>query len=120
MPDESFANASAAHSSSYWSTVPWQIWVVILLLAIEGIGDLMLALNGTLAAGFWLAAKFFFVLGLVYRSKLVFVIFLIVAALHIFAFSLQSPFIAFLNLVLVLLVASTLGQFFPSAGPEEQ
>ena len=85
----------------------------MLMLSIEGVGDLMMALDHNLQAGFWLAAKIFFTLGFLYRWKLVYVVFLIIGALHVFGFSTQAPFVAFLNLVLVLLVASTLRYFFP-------
>jgi hypothetical protein len=107
------SHPTAAPRPNSWSAVPWQLWVVILMLAIEGVGDLMLALDHNLAAASWLAAKIFFTLGFLYRWKLVYVVFLIIGALHVFGFSTQAPFIAFLNLVLVLLVASTLRYFFP-------
>ena len=93
--------------------VPWQIWVVVLLLALEGIGDL-LAIPQTLAALGWLLAKVLFITGLLKRWRWVYVVFLIVAALHVLAPSVIGMFAALLNLALVVLAASALRHFFPS------
>ncbi len=92
--------------------VPWQVWVTTVLLGLEGVGNL-LAIPQEPAAAIWLAAKCLFILGLIRGWRWVFVLFLAVASLHVLAFSTQAPFIAFLNLVLVLLVGSALRYFFP-------
>jgi hypothetical protein len=52
------------------------------------------------------------------RWRWVFVIYLIFGAIHVLGFSVQAPFIAFLNLVLMLLVASALRFYFPKRGPQ--
>ncbi|WP_205679081.1 hypothetical protein [Aquisphaera insulae] len=92
--------------------VPWQIWVTVALLGLEGVGDL-LSVPSEPAAAVWLAAKCLFVVGLIRGWRWVFVLFLVVAGLHVLAFSTLAPFIAFLNLVLVLLVGSALRSYFP-------
>ena len=94
------------------NAVPWQLWVASALLAIEGIlGNLPLILSQPVAA-IWLAAKIVFITGFFLRWRPVYVIYLIVGSLHVLAFGTSAPFVAFLNLVLVVLVASTKGYFF--------
>ena len=102
-----------SRSGSSLRNVPWQIWVVILLLAAEGIlGNLPLIPSNPLAAT-WFAWKCLFIVGLIKRWRWVFVLFLIFGAVHVLVFSVQAPFVAFLNLVLVLLTASALRFYFP-------
>jgi|GEM_PF-4188417 len=93
-------------------SVPWQIWITIFLLSLEGLGNL-LAIPGEPAAAKWLAAKALFITGLILGWRLVFVWFLAVGLLHVQAFRPLIPFAAFLNLVLVILVASAWRHFFP-------
>ena len=95
-------------------SVPWQLWVVIGMLALEGVGNLIAIPSQPVAAG-WLAAKCLFIAGFVKGWRPVFVLFLIVAGLHVLAFLPISPFVSLLNLVMILLVASTLRYFFPSS-----
>ena len=52
-------------------SVPWQIWVVVALLSLEGIGNL-LAIPSMPIAAVWLFLKCLFVAGLVNRWKWVF------------------------------------------------
>jgi hypothetical protein len=92
--------------------VPWQIWVTVILLGLEGVGNL-LAIPQEPAAAEAVAFKCLFIVGLIRGWRWVFALFLVVASLHVLAFSGQAPFVAFLNLVLVLLVGSTLRYFFP-------
>jgi hypothetical protein len=101
-----------AHSPLH--RLPWQIWVVVAILSLEGIGNLMAIPNEPQAAG-WLAAKCLFVVGLLRGWRPVFVLFLVVAGLHVLAFLPLAPFVSLLNLVLMLLVASTLRFYFPPA-----
>ena len=93
--------------------VPWQIWGVVAMLCLEGIGNLM-AIPSTPIAALWLIAKCLFVAGLVNRWKWVFALFLIVAGMHVLAINVIGPVACLLNLVLVVLVASTYRTFFPS------
>lgn len=92
--------------------VPWPIWVVVLLLGLEGVGNL-LAIPGQPAAAVWLAAKCLFIAGLIRGWRWVFVLFLVVAGYHVLAFSTLAPFAALLNLAIVLLAASCFRRFFP-------
>jgi hypothetical protein len=92
--------------------VPWQLWVVIGMLSLEGIGNLLAIPNHPEAAG-WLAAKCLFITGFVRGWRPTFVLFQIVAGMHVLAFLSFAPMVSLLNLVLMLLVASTLRYFFP-------
>ena len=94
--------------------VPWQIWVVVALLSLEGISNLMAIPNEPRAAG-WLATKCLFVIGLLRGWRPVFVLNLVVAGLHVLAFLPLAPLVSLLNLVLMLLAASTLRFYFPAA-----
>ncbi|WP_153556479.1 hypothetical protein [Roseimaritima sediminicola] len=92
--------------------VPWQLWVVIALLAAEGIGNSLIMFGNPVAA-IWLAAKVLFIMGLIRRWRIVFVLFAIVAALHVLAFASSAPFISFLNLLILVLAISQYRRFFP-------
>jgi hypothetical protein len=95
--------------------VPWQIWVVVLMLAVEGVlGNLPLMFHAPIAA-VWLAAKCLFITGLLRRWRWVYVLFLVVAAIHVLVFSMVGPIVALLNLVLIILAASA-GKFYFSRG----
>lgn len=106
-------SSAAGVPSNLMRDVPWQIWVVVAMLALEGLGNLASIPSNPVAA-YWLACKCLFIVGLIRRWRWVFVVFLIVAAIHVLAFSTQVPFVAFLNLTMMLLVASTLRCFFVS------
>jgi hypothetical protein len=93
-------------------SIPWQIWVVVVMLALEGIGN-VLSIPELPAAAIWAAAKCLFIVGLTKRWKWVFVIFLVVASIHVLYFSMDAPFVAFLNLILVILVGSKWRYYFP-------
>ena len=98
--------------STVQAGTPWQIWVVIALLAVEGAGNL-LAMAATPIAGMWLAFKVLTITGLLRKWRIIFVLFSAVAALHVLAFAADAPFIAFLNLLILLLVMSQYSRFFP-------
>src|SRR5260370_672933 len=68
--------------------VPWQIWIVVLFLGLEGVGNL-LSIPQEPAAARWLAAKCLFITGLICGWRWVFVLFLAVAGVHVLAFSTQ-------------------------------
>ena len=95
--------------------VPWQIWVVVAFLAIEGILGNLPLIPQVPKAAMWFAAKCLFIVGLIRGWRWVFVLFLVVGAIHVLGFSGQAPFVAFLNLVLMLLTASALRFYFPKA-----
>jgi hypothetical protein len=92
--------------------IPWQIWVVVVMPGLEGIGN-VLSIPEIPAAAFWAAAKCLFIIGLTKRWKWMFVLFLIVGCIHVWYFSMQAPFAAFLNLILVVLVGSQRLYYFP-------
>ena len=104
---------SAVHPVRSLHRVPWQLWIAVTMLSLEGVGNLLSIPQEPLAA-YWLAAKCLFVVGLIRGWPWVFVLFLVFAGLHVVGFSTQAPSIAFLNLVLVLLVGSALRFFFPA------
>ena len=93
--------------------IPWQIWVVVVLLGLEGIGN-VLSIPENPTAAIWAGAKCLFIIGLTKRWRWVFVLFLVVGCIHVLWFSMHAPFIALLNLVLVVLVGSTLHFYFPA------
>lgn len=92
---------------------PWQLWVVIALLAAEGIGNLFAIVTMPIAA-VWLALKLLFIVGLILRWRFVFVLFVVVAAVHVLVFATYAPFIAFLNLLILILASSQFRRFFPA------
>jgi len=92
--------------------IPWQIWIVVVLLALEGVDD-VLSMSDLFVAAFWIAAKCLFIVGLTRRSKCVFVLFLIIAAFHVLVFSSQAFFTAFVNLALFVLTFSAVRHYFP-------
>ena len=100
-------------SCSSMRNVPWQIWVVVALLSLEGIGDLIAVYEYPYAIT-WIAAKCLFVVGLIKGWKWVFGLFLVIAAVHVLYFLFLSPIASFLNLVLIILVCSSYRYFFPA------
>jgi hypothetical protein len=112
-----FADLSGGEcrSDSSLRNVPWQIWVVVALLAIEGIFGNLPLIPQVPQAAIWFAAKCLFVVGLVRGWRWVFVLFLVVGAIHVLVFSIQAPFVAFLNLVLMVLTSSALRFYFPKS-----
>jgi hypothetical protein len=96
-----------------WGDVPWQIWVVVTVLSAEGLLSNLPAIPSNPAAATWFAAKCLFVVGLLNGWRPVFCLNIVIGVLHVLAFSSAAPFIAFLNLVLVLLVASSHRYYFP-------
>ncbi len=91
---------------------PGPIWMVVVLLGLEGVGNLF-EIPGQPAAAVWLAAKILFVTGLIRGWAWVYILFLISAALHVLEFAAPAPFVAFVNLALMALVGSSHRHFFP-------
>lgn len=108
-------NVADAVAPTTWRDAPWQIWVVVTVLGLEGLLGNLPAIAHNLVALWWLAAKVLFITGLLNRWRWVFVLNIVVGILHVLAFSTSAPFIAFINLVLVLLVASSMRFYFPKA-----
>lgn len=101
----------ATDMSALKRRVPWQIWVVTALLALEGIGNLFAIPRQPQAAG-WLLAKVLFITGLLLGWRSVFVLNLIVAGIHVVYFASASIPIALMNLVLMVLVGSAYRFYF--------
>lgn len=108
--DPLIGEGHSAHSPRH---VPWQIWVVIAFLAVEGVLGNLPLIPSYPPAAIWFAAKCLFVVGLLKGWRWVFVLFLVSGVIHVLAFSTQAPFVAFLNFVLVVLAGSTLRFYFP-------
>ncbi len=106
VQSESFAKTA--------SRLPWQIWIVVACLVVEGILGNLPAIPQNPVAATWVAAKSLFVFGLVYRWRWIFVLFLLETALHAFAFSTTTPLVASMNLVLFVLTASAWRSYFPN------
>jgi hypothetical protein len=85
--------------------VPWQIWIVVLLLGLEGIGNLFLIPEQP-AALFWLLGKVLFITGLLKRWLWVYGIFLAICVIHVVYFLSINPIASVMNLLLILLAAS--------------
>jgi hypothetical protein len=99
--------------------VPWQIWVVVAILALEGIGNLLYIPQQPMAL-YWLGAKCLFIFGLLKRWRWVFCLSVIVGVIHVLFFLLQAPIVASINLALVVLVLSTFRFYFPSQAEYEK
>ncbi len=95
--------------------IPWQIWVVVLMLGLEGIGDLI-DIPSNLIAAQWLTTKVVLIIGLVRAWRWAYVVTMVLACLHVLTFATISPVAALLNLAIVILVASTRRRFFPPRG----
>ena len=93
--------------------VPWQIWVVVALLALEGVGNLLYIPQQPMAL-IWLGAKCLFIFGLLKRWRWVFCLYVIIGVMHVLSFLLQAPLAALINLAMVVLVLSTYRFYFRS------
>ena len=102
-PEARGVPASSPASRARRPKVPWQIWVVVAMLGWEGIGNLLAIPQQPQAPG-WLLAKVLFITGLLRRWRPVYILVLIVAAIHVVYFATVSPVTAILNLVLLMLV----------------
>ena len=114
-PRESHAQpphqAQAHSASAKVRQVPWQIWLVVAFLSLEGYGNFV-AMSENPVAAIWLAAKCVFVVGLISRWRWVFVLSLFVGAIHVYGFLSVNPSISLVNFVLFLLVASSWRYYF--------
>jgi hypothetical protein len=94
-----------------WKTVPWQIWVVVVLLVIEGVNNLYILPTQPQAIR-WILAKCLFIVGLLRGWKWVFVVFQIMAAIHVIGFLSPEPLVAMANLFLIVLTCSAYRFYF--------
>ena len=98
---------------------PWQIWVVTVMLTLEGLGNLASIPNQPQAL-VWVLAKCLFITGLLLRWRPAYVVVLVVTAIHAVYFSTSSPVAAILNAALLALVASTFRYYFTAVGATPQ
>ena len=94
------------------SSVPWQIWGVIVLLALEGVSNFFQAFDHPIAL-YWLSAKVLFITGLLKAWKWVYVFFLVVAIYHAIAFLGINVMGTAMNLLLAGLAISARRYYFP-------
>jgi len=104
--------ASAAGGTFDPRKLPWQVWVVIAMLALEGLGNLI-AIPKQPQALFWLAAKVLFIAGLLRRWRTVYILTMVFAGAHVVHFASPSPVAALLNLILIVLLAYVYRFYFP-------
>ncbi len=93
------------------SSVPWQIWVVVVLLGLEGLGNLLSVLDQPIAL-YWLLAKVLFITGLLKGWRWVYFLFLIIAGYHVIGFLGINIVAVLVNLLMVGLVFSARSYFF--------
>ena len=93
--------------------VPWQIWIVVAVLVLEGVGNLLIIPQQPMAL-IWLAAKCVFILGLLKGWRWAFCLFVVVGIIHVVFFMLQAPVAALLNLAIVALALVSFRFYFPS------
>jgi predicted Ser/Thr protein kinase len=113
-PGKSPVQASASQTPSL-PKVPWQIWIVVILLGLEGVGNLM-SIPRQPQAALWLIAKGIFITGLLLRWRPVWFVFSVISIFHVIAFLQHQPIVALLNLILLALVVSTYSFYFPKHG----
>ena len=94
-----------------WSEVPWQIWVIVAALALEGLGNLQMASTEPKAIQ-WFLAKCLFILGLLNGWRPVFWLDLAIGAIHVVGFLPTAPIVAMINLALLVLLLSSYSFFF--------
>ncbi len=101
LPDDQ----TASQRSYTMRELPWQIGLVVAILALEGVGNLLAVFTQPTNA-IRLAAKCLFIAGLLRRWTWVYSLYLVIGTFHVFSFARRAPLLALLNLILVILVAS--------------
>lgn len=97
--------------------VPWQVWTVVVLLGLEGIGNLF-AIPKQPVAAVWLVVKCVIIIGLLKAWPGVFVAFIVLAGIHVLHFAAGAPVIALMNLLLIGLLIWARRFFFRPATPD--
>jgi hypothetical protein len=106
-------NAETGQRKIRWQDIPWQIWVVVVVLAVEGVIHNLALIPKYPIAAFWFAGKCLLIYGLLKSWRCVFVAFLVIGAMHAIFFAVQAPAIGFMNLALVVLTAPAMRFYFP-------
>ncbi len=92
---------------------PWQLWIVIALLGLEGFGNLVSIVDQPIAA-YCLVSKVVFITGFLKRWQVVFILFMVLSSIHVLVFLFAGmPVIALLNVITMVLVGSQYRWFFP-------
>ncbi|MGD8499334.1 MAG: hypothetical protein PVJ86_01730 [Phycisphaerales bacterium] len=117
-PIEGASRTVSARKPSTLQEVPWQIWVVVAFLAVEGAGNLLTIPEQPLAL-IWLGAKCIFILGLLKGWKWVFCFFVVSCGMHVLFFMLQAPLVALLNLVMIGFAFCSFRFYFPAQGEND-
>jgi tRNA A-37 threonylcarbamoyl transferase component Bud32 len=99
--------------------VPWQIWVVIAMLMVEGAGDLAGIPNQSEELS-WLGAKWLCGVGLMLGWRPVFVFFMFTAGVHVVYFASSFPRTAMMNLAMMVLAGSAYRYYFDGKRSERQ
>jgi hypothetical protein len=94
------------------AAVPWQVWVVVTMLAMEGLGNLLSIPHQPIAL-YWLLAKCLFITGLIKAWRWVFALFLVIGGLHVIYFLASVPIASLLNAVMIGLLLSARRFYFP-------
>lgn len=93
--------------------VPWQIWAIVVLLALEATSNYQIIGEQPIAV-VWLAAKVVFIIGLLRKWKWLYFIFLAVTALHVIFFTISGLLVVpLINLVLIVLALWVYRYYFP-------
>lgn len=92
-------------------SVPWQLWVIIILFAITAFGDFSVMLDKPLSM-FWFVFKIFIIIGFIKRWKWTFVLFQIVTGVSVVLAALSSLGIALVNVGLMILAWNARCYFF--------
>jgi hypothetical protein len=111
-PVDSTSSAVNAGRAAGLQDIPWQIWIVVAVLAFEGVGNLLTIPEQPMAL-IWLAAKCIFILGLLKRWRWVFCLFVVIGIVHVLFFMLAAPVVALLNLAIVALALTSFRFYFP-------
>lgn len=91
---------------------PWQIWVVIAILTLEGLQNLV-AIPDNLMAARWLLMKVLLIIGLLRAWRPVFCLSLYLSTTHTLYFITAAPITGLINFTMLLLVASAFRFYFP-------
>lgn len=110
QPQSEF-NMNHSKESYPFKSIPWQLWVIIAILAYAGIGDFLIMFDQPQAM-LWFVYKVVTIIGLIKGWKWVFVLFLIFGGIHVVFFALTSPVVSLINLVLVILAWTARKYFF--------
>ncbi len=92
---------------------PWQIWLVVALLALEGINNFFMIMYQPMAL-LWLGFKVLFIIGLIKPWRWVYVLFIAAALYHVLIFGIIGAFfVAIINLILVVFALWAFRYYFP-------